>query len=229
MKKILLLTMVMTMVLSLFSIDSSKDMVSANEVESNNLQDELIGLFQDEIVDKSTEELLRAEEEFAEMVRLLTIMPDEYAGIDISLPKLDWLIANTELEYMKVKFETDRFNYNKYLRGTTKGEVSLFSFTSCLKGIGEAIVYNAIPAAKLLKIKKIVSASGGSLKFANKVLGKYIKYTGEKKKNSRVRKYTNKQAFKKSLEDVNKQFPHLNAMDGLLELLSVKSIKDGCF
>lgn len=219
---------VMTLIFSLFSFSSPGNIANAKEFDETQLG-ELKDLFKDEIIDKSSSDLLEAEKEFAEMIRLLTIMPDKYAEMDISLEKIDWLIANTESEATKIKFETDRHNYVKHLRETTKGGVQpAFSFTSCLKGIGEAIVYNAIPVAKLAKIKKIVSASGGSLKFANKVLSKYIKYTEQKKPNSRVRKYTNKQAFKKALEDVNKEFPHLNAMDALLTLLSIDSIVEGC-
>lgn len=230
MKKALLVMTVMALIFSLFSMDNPRNIAHAEEID-NTLQGELIDLFRDEIVDKNTIELSQAEEEFAEMVRLLTIMPEEYAEIDISLPKVDWLIANTELESVKVKFEQVRHEYIEYLRSTIKGEINQaeFSFFACLGGIGEAIVFNVIPVAKLAKIKRIVDASGGSLKFANKVLDSYIKYTEVKKPNSRVRKYTNREAFKKALEDVNRQFPHLNAMDALYELLSVKSIIDGCF
>lgn len=166
------------------------------------------------------------------MVRLLINMPGEYAEIEISLPKIDWLIKNIESKSLRLKFEQVRHEYIIYLRSTLIKDDSMqtnFSFTACLGGIGEAIVFNVIPVAKLAKIKKIVTASGGSLKFANKVLTKYIKYTEVKKPNSRVRKYTNKTAFKKALEDVNKEFPHLNAMDALYELLSVNSIIKGCF
>jgi hypothetical protein len=229
MKKVVVMTTAMTLMLSLFPMDNPQSVANAAGVEYT-YQGELKNLLLDEMVDMSALELVQAEEEFAEALRLLTTMPDEFAEIDISLPKIDWIIANTELDSVKENSEQARHEYIKYLRSTMNGEVNQldFSFWDCLGGFAEAIIYNAIPIAKVAKIKKIVDASGGMLKFGNKVLDKYIKYTDMKKPGSRTRMYTNKQAFTKALEDVNKEFPQFNAWDALFELVSIKAIIDGC-
>ncbi|QCS51298.1 hypothetical protein [Priestia flexa] len=164
------------------------------------------------------DELATMEEGFS----LIESVPDELVTEDKTVERLDWMIENTQDSELVAALESEK-------QKLTNEEPVFTSFSAwgCAKGIGYAIAQNAVPIAKILKIKKAIKVAGGTAKFANKLVKSYDYYSRIKKPGSRVAKYSKTTAMKLALKKTTRATP--DAFDALYALLGIDTFIKNCF
>ncbi|MDU9690172.1 MULTISPECIES: hypothetical protein [Priestia] len=156
-----------------------------------------------------------------EGLSLIESLPDELATEDTTVERLDWMIDNTEDSELQSALVAEKEKITN-----TVPVIAAFSAGKCARGIATAIAQNAVPIAKILKIKKAVKVAGGTARFANKLVQSYDYYSRIKKPGSRVAKYSKTTAMKLALKKTAKATP--DAFDALYALLGIDSFINGC-
>ncbi|MCG2071707.1 hypothetical protein K4U37_11470 [Staphylococcus epidermidis] len=143
-------------------------------------------------------------------------MPDSVAnnGIDSGVK---WLNQNKGQDYKGYKYiATDR-NIQLVPNGKT---VVTYGKEACALTIGNAIAQNAIPWAKILKVKKAAKAVGGIQKLFGKIKVAY--------KHQRNLGKSRKMALKSETKVAMKAFPKATRQ-AVLELFSLGRVATACF
>ncbi|MEK1828960.1 hypothetical protein AAAC51_07375 [Priestia megaterium] len=91
------------------------------------------------------DELATMEEGFS----LIESLPDELATEDKTVERLDWMIDNTDDSELQSALIAEKQKLTNEVP-----VIAAFSAWKCAKGIATAIAQNAVPIAKVLKIKK---------------------------------------------------------------------------
>lgn len=163
------------------------------------------------------DELATMEEGFS----LIESLPDELATEDKTVERLDWMIDNTDDSELQSALIAEKQKLPNEVP-----VIAAFSAWKCAKGIATAIAQNAVPIAKVLKIKKAIKVAGGTAKFANKLVQSYDYYSRIRKPGSRVAKYSKTTAMKLALKKTARATP--DAFDALYALLGIDSFINGC-
>lgn len=163
------------------------------------------------------DELATMEEGFS----LIESLPDELATEDKTVERLDWMIDNTDDSELQSALIAEKQKLTNEVP-----VIVAFSAWKCAKGIATAIAQNAVPIAKVLKIKKAIKVAGGTAKFANKLVQSYDYYSRIRKPGSRVAKYSKTTAMKLALKKTARATP--DAFDALYALLGIDSFINGC-
>lgn len=197
-KKWLLLTMVFVLVFSV-SAGPVSALASPNEVD-----------YFDESISEDDEKVLE------DALQLVENAPDNLLKENKESELLDWMITNANTDELKSELEEKKIVSDV----TSNSPIQPQSVYTCAKGIASSIVQLAVPASKLLKVKKIIKKAGGAKKFATKLIKSYNTY--KKKKG-----YTKTKAMKAAIKKVGKGAGP-GAIDALLTFLGVDAFVNGC-
>ena len=94
----------------------------------------------------------------------------------ISKRKINFIESTTFLIFVKILYKKNNININIYndKLGETAKDVAIFrprSFWGCVGALGTLLVTTALPAARILKIKKYVKSLGGVTDAVRYLLG----------------------------------------------------------
>jgi hypothetical protein len=151
-KKVSFKATILSLVFLLFSASiststfASEASVERTQTPNNSSSEEVI--FENQEVIEGFEELFLAIEN----------MPDEIAYSEDEEMIREWLISEMNL------------------LGNNEGEFQTFGVVGCTSAIGLAILTNAIPIAKISKVRDAIRAAGGARTFANSLITNYDLY-----------------------------------------------------
>lgn len=162
------------------------------------------------------EEAMNLEEGINSYLGLIEKMPESIAnqGIDSGI---QWLNKNKSEEYSGYKFIAK--NGNIQLVQVSKN-ISTYGAGACATAVGVAIAQNAIPWAKILKVKKAAKAVGGIQKLAGKISTAY--------KHQRNLGKSKTAALKSGTKVAMKAFPEATR-SAVIEFFSLGAVGTTCF
>ncbi|MCU5747009.1 hypothetical protein N9R04_10020 [Staphylococcus sp. SQ8-PEA] len=143
-------------------------------------------------------------------------MPESVAnqGIDSGV---DWLNKNKTEDYEGYKFIAKNGNIQLV---QDKNGISTYGAGACVAAVGAAIAQNAIPWAKILKVKKAAKAAGGIQKLAGKISTAY--------KYQRILGKSKSAALGSGAKVAMKAFPE-TTRKAVVEFFSLGAVGSACF
>lgn len=160
------------------------------------------------------------EKEISPFFNLIEKMPESIAnqGIDAGVK---WLNDNKTKEFSEYKFVNQDGSLilqplSPFVNGNT---IKRFNWAGCISAVGVAVATNAIPWAKILKVKKAAKAVGGMTKMTKMIITAY--------KHQRNLGRGRIEAIKKAVEISAKSFPK-DTRQALIEFFSLGGLS-ACF
>ncbi|WP_211655525.1 hypothetical protein NM897_14540 [Planococcus maritimus] len=152
------------------------------------------------------------------LLKLIDQMPEEVAeqGIDSGVK---WLNQNKGDEFKEYKFVADGENL-KTIEIKEPGQISTMSVWSCISSAGKALVINALPWAKILKVKKAAKLMGGLNSMTKTIITAY--------KHQRNLGLSKTSSIKKAVTLSTKALPS-ETQKAVLEFFSLGDVVDNCF
>ncbi|MCY1616551.1 hypothetical protein [Staphylococcus pettenkoferi] len=158
----------------------------------------------------------KLEEGLNSYLGLMERIPDNIAnqGIDAAVK---WLNQNKGPDYNGYKFIAK----NGYIQSVPESNtVITYGTGACVLAVGNAIAQNAIPWAKILKVKKAAKAMGGIQKLVKNIMISY--------KHQRNIGKSKTKALKSATKISMKAFPKATRQ-ALLEVVSLGGVATACF
>lgn len=161
-------------------------------------------------------ESVNLEEGINSYLGLIEKMPESVTDQGIN-SGVTWLNKNKTEDYEGYKFIAK--NGNIQLVKDTKGVVT-YGAGACAAAVGAAIAQNAIPWAKILKVKKAAKAVGGIQKLSGKISTAY--------KHQRNLGKSKSAALKSGTKVAMKAFPE-TTRNAVIEFFSLGAVGSACF
>ncbi|PAD92341.1 hypothetical protein CHH52_10155 [Shouchella clausii] len=163
------------------------------------------------------EEAEQLEEGLLDVMDLFVAIPDEIIEYGTMNDGIEWLNANKGPEFEGQIFVADG---DSIVLEVDPDYIGVMGVGDCIWAIGKAIAMNALPWAKIVKIKKAVQIMGGTRVVANTLINAY--------KHQRNLGYSRSKAIKRAI-DVSKRAVPRVYVKHWVEFFSLGAIQKNCF